>query len=70
LDTGERQVVHLLLPGDLVGLESRITGVAEFGVQAVTDVTFCAFDAERFLEVVTAPELKSPLRRCSGMQNP
>jgi len=65
LDTGERQVVHLLLPGDLVGLETCITGVAEFGVQAVTDVTFCAFDAERFLEVVTAPGVS---RRIMTMQ--
>ncbi len=55
LDSGERQVVHLLLPGDLVGLETCITGVAEFGVQAVTDVTFCAFDAERFAEASSAP---------------
>lgn len=52
LESGERQIVHLLLPGDLVGLDTCVNGVAEFGVQAVTDVTFCAFDADRFSELV------------------
>ncbi len=65
LDSGERQVVHLLLPGDLVGLETCVTGVSEFGVQAVTDVTYCAFDAERFSEVATAPGVS---RRIMMMQ--
>jgi len=51
LESGERQIVHLILPGDLVGLETCVLGVAAFGVQAVTDVTFCTFDAERFNEV-------------------
>jgi len=51
LESGERQVVHLLLPGDLVGLETCMLGVAEFGVQAVTDVTFCSFDTDRFSDV-------------------
>jgi len=55
LESGERQVVHLLLPGDLVGLETCMLGVAEFGVQAVTDVTFCSFDADRFSEVAATP---------------
>ena len=65
LDSGERQVVHLLLPGDLVGLETCINGAAEFGVQAVTDVTFCAFDAERFAEAGAAPGVS---RRIMMMQ--
>ena len=55
LESGERQVVHLLLPGDLVGLETCMFGGAEFGVQAVTDVTFCSFDADRFHEVAATP---------------
>ncbi len=55
LESGERQVVHLLLPGDLVGLETCMFGVAECGVQAVTDVTFCSFDADRFSDVATTP---------------
>ena len=55
LESGERQVVHLLLPGDLVGVETCMLGVAEFGVQAVTDVTFCSFDADRFADVAAAP---------------
>ena len=65
LDSGERQVVHLLLPGDLVGLETCILGVAEFGVQAVTDVTFCTFDADNFHVVAAAPGVS---RRIMMMQ--
>ena len=65
LDSGERQVVHLLLPGDLVGLETCFNAAAEFGVQAVTDVTFCAFDAERFAESASAPGVS---RRIMMMQ--
>ena len=65
LESGERQVVHLLLPGDLVGLEACMLGAAEFGVQAVTDVTFCNFDADRFNEVAAAPGLS---RRIMMMQ--
>jgi len=65
LESGERQVVHLLLPGDLVGLETCILGAAEFGVQAVTDVTFCTFDADRFNDVVAAPGIS---RRIMMMQ--
>jgi CRP-like cAMP-binding protein len=47
--------VHLLLPGDLVGLETCMLGVADFGVEAVTDVTFCSFDSDRFPEVAATP---------------
>jgi len=65
LESGERQVVHLLLPGDLVGLETCMLGAAEFGVQAVTDITFCNFDADRFNEVAAAPGLS---RRIMVMQ--
>lgn len=65
LESGERQVVHLLLPGDLVGLEGCMRGVSEFGVQAVTDVTFCSFDVDRFSEFATAPAVS---RRIMLMQ--
>ncbi len=65
LESGERQVVHLLLPGDLVGLETCVLGAAEFGVQAVTDVTFCSFDADRFAQVAAAPAIS---RRIMTMQ--
>ena len=65
LESGERQVLNLVLPGDLVGLETCITGAAEYGVQAVTDVTFCNFDADRFADVVTAPGIS---RRIMMMQ--
>ncbi len=65
LESGERQVVHLLLPGDLVGLETCMLGAAEFGVQAVTDVTFCNFDADRFNDVAAAPGVS---RRIMTMQ--
>ena len=55
LDSGERQVVHVLLPGDFVGIETCMFGAAEYSVQAVTDVTFCNFDADRFSECSGAP---------------
>ena len=62
LESGERQVVHLLLPGDLVGLETCMLGVAEFGIQAVTDVTFCSFDVDRFHDVAVSPGISSKVR--------
>lgn len=65
LDGGERQVVHLLLPGDIAGLETCMLGAAEFSVQAVTDVTYCNFDADRFQEFSSSPAIS---RRIMMMQ--
>ena len=69
LECGERQVVQILLPGDLVGLETCLLGVAEFGVQAVTDVTFCSFDADRFSDFACAPDISRRIMKLQAYES-
>lgn len=44
LPDGRRQILNFLLPGDLIGLQSRLVENAEHGIEALTDATFCAFE--------------------------
>ncbi len=48
LPNGKRQILSVLLPGDLVGATSLIDGQLGFSIQAVTDVRYCCFP---FVEV-------------------
>lgn len=48
LPNGKRQILSVLLPGDLVGPTALNEGQLAFSVQAVTDVRYCYFP---FLEV-------------------
>src|ERR1700760_4417777 len=41
---GRRQILNFLLPGDLIGLQSRMMDTAEHGVEVLTDAVFCAFE--------------------------
>jgi CRP/FNR family transcriptional regulator, anaerobic regulatory protein len=43
LSDGRRQILNFLLPGDLVGLQQEFSETAMHGVEAVTDVSLCAF---------------------------
>lgn len=47
LSDGRRQILHFLLPGDLVGLQDEFAEGRTHGVQAATDVRLCAFPRER-----------------------
>lgn len=44
LDDGRRQILNFLLPGDLIGLQERISDTALHGVQAMTEVVACRFE--------------------------
>lgn len=48
LRDGERQVLDILLPGDLVGLQSPLTGKLRHSVRAITQVRICNLDEARF----------------------
>jgi CRP-like cAMP-binding protein len=43
LPTGKRQILAVLMPGDLVGATSLIDGQLGFSIQAVTDARYCYF---------------------------
>lgn len=43
LESGQRQVISFVFPGDLIGLQSRIMGEARHTVTAVTDTVLCTF---------------------------
>lgn len=49
LPGGQRHVVGILLPGDMIGLQSALCGASDEVVEAVTDVTFCILDDTRAL---------------------
>ena len=40
---GRRQILNILLPGDLIGLQAELMAGAPHSVEAVTEVTLCAF---------------------------
>jgi CRP/FNR family transcriptional regulator, anaerobic regulatory protein len=43
LPNGKRQILSVLLPGDLVSPTSMLEGQLDFSIQAVTDVRYCYF---------------------------
>jgi CRP-like cAMP-binding protein len=48
LPGGRRQVLDFLLPGDLIGLQSPMTGTVRHGVCTMTDAEICALRAQPF----------------------
>ncbi len=57
LASGERQILSVLLPGDLIGLETVFRGGQSDSVEALTDVTFCVFDSRRLDELLNVKTL-------------
>lgn len=47
LESGQRQVISFVFPGDLIGLQSGIMGEAQHSVTAVTDTLLCTFPRDR-----------------------
>jgi CRP/FNR family transcriptional regulator, anaerobic regulatory protein len=47
LEDGRRQILNVLLPGDLVGLQGTLSGEMEHSVEALSSMTLCAFDRSR-----------------------
>lgn len=54
LPDGRRQILNFLLPGDLVGLQSRLLDETAHGVEALTDCVLCAFTRGHIWEVFRA----------------
>lgn len=45
LPDGGRQILDILLPGDLIGLSAALLGTARHSVQTLTPASFCVLDA-------------------------
>ena len=62
LRSGGRQLLDILLPGDLIGLQSEMTGILNHSVKAVTDVRVCRLDGRLFHNLFeTQPALMEAL---------
>ena len=62
LRDGCRQILDILLPGDLMGLQTPMTGKIRHSVRAITDVKVCNLDGGRFRNLFEAhPALSEAL---------
>jgi CRP-like cAMP-binding protein len=43
LPDGRRQILNIILPGDVLGLQAELLAGSPHGVEALTDVSLCAF---------------------------
>ncbi len=58
LPDGRRQIMNILLPGDLVGLQGELMAAPVHGVEAITEVRLCAFARSSLWDIFRAhPEL-------------
>lgn len=53
LPYGGRQILDILLPGDMVGIASAILGAVKHSVEAITQVTLCVLEGRGFSELFT-----------------
>jgi CRP/FNR family transcriptional regulator, anaerobic regulatory protein len=51
LPNGARQILDIVLPGDLIGLASAILGRIKHSVQAITPATLCVLQGRGFAEL-------------------
>lgn len=51
VDAGSRQILDVLLPGDLIGMQSHVLGFTEHSVQALTRVSLCVLRGRRLSEL-------------------
>jgi CRP/FNR family transcriptional regulator len=54
LRDGCRQILDILLPGDLIGLQQEMTGRIRHSIKAITDVRVCNLDGGRFHKMFEA----------------
>ena len=58
LDDGRRQIVNIMFPGDLIGLQAAFETKLSHGVEALLDSRLCIFPRARFVELIgTHPRL-------------
>jgi CRP-like cAMP-binding protein len=53
LPDGARQIFDILLPGDMIGLDSVMFATATYSVQAITPVSLCVLGGRSMTELVT-----------------
>jgi CRP/FNR family transcriptional regulator, anaerobic regulatory protein len=51
LPKGGRQILDLVLPGDIVGLAAALLGTVRHSVQAITPVSLCVLEGRSFVEL-------------------
>ena len=51
LTDGRRQILNILLPGDLVGLQEKLEAVSSHGVETLTSVLICRFSRNGLWEL-------------------
>jgi CRP/FNR family transcriptional regulator, anaerobic regulatory protein len=51
LPHGARQILDIVLPGDVVGLAAAVLGTVKHSVQAITPATLCVLQGRRFSEL-------------------
>jgi CRP-like cAMP-binding protein len=54
LPNGGRQILDIVLPGDMIGLASAVLGRVKHSVQAVTPVTLCVLQGRGFPDLFSA----------------
>jgi CRP-like cAMP-binding protein len=60
LPDGRRQILSILLPGDMVGLETVLGEAPRYSVQAASDVAMCLLDGPRLMpRMLAEPWLRS-----------
>jgi len=52
MDDGRRQIVNIMFPGDLVGLQSAFDDESSHSVEALVDARLCVFSRDRFIELI------------------
>ena len=57
LPSGEGYLLSVVLPGELIGIESIFCMPLRYSVLAVTDVTYCSLDFRRTNELLTEPRI-------------
>lgn len=62
LDNGQRQILRIALPGDLLGFQRHANGTATHSAEAITATKLCAFPVKDFSKMMTdQPEVAARL---------
>ncbi len=67
LDGRRRQVLKILLPGDLIGLQT-LYSPSFAAVEAITDITLCRFDPRRWGELLAMPALAARICQVQAIE--
>lgn len=51
LENGSRQILNVVLPGDLIGLQGSLSGQMGHSVEALSDILLCVFERSRLFDL-------------------